>query len=302
MESEAVAVQFLHPLPQHGPDKGDRSMRSWNRGRRHARKFMRGTGAVIESVGASPRPADFTFWGEWEPPSRVSKLDGVGERNPQWLHEPYIDWDESPDLQNTDPFVFGPRFRYTLCQQIDKLGRVKVLRHLPPGSVVLFGSCSRRQFLLDTVFVTGDEFIDWTDKTRPTSVHGDDEGVFQHATLDRIGGTPSIGLRLYSAAMYSERERFGDLFSFVPCSVSADGRASFARPVIELPNISAQNTGHKCLAHTTADTVRLWNDVVETVLGNEQSLSLAVRIDPPSWNRDPRHVGRPVSTSSSRCS
>jgi predicted nucleotidyltransferase len=61
-------------------------------------------------------------------------------------------------LRNTDPFVFGGKFMYTLCQQYKKEKHTSTLtptklHSLEKGSVILFGSRLNHDFVLDTVFV-----------------------------------------------------------------------------------------------------------------------------------------------------
>lgn len=49
--------------------------------------------------------------------------------------------------------MFGEQFHYTGCLQHTSKGETQ-LRHLDPGSLILFGSCKdRARFVLDTVFV-----------------------------------------------------------------------------------------------------------------------------------------------------
>ena len=146
-------VQFPHPGGEHRPRGEDMD---WNRGPHH-RKFLRATGTYLDAGGVQRGP--ITFWGEWEPQSRVVESYPPGLRDgPRWLHEP---WWEVPRhrrlLQNTDPLVFGDRFRYSNCRQT----RNAALRRLPPGSLVLFGSALRGAFVLDTVFVVARPGVDY---------------------------------------------------------------------------------------------------------------------------------------------
>lgn len=68
--------------------------------------------------------------------------------------------------QNTDPFVFGPCFKYFVCKQYRKKKHGKTLKahptglsRLKDGSLILFGSTHGQGtaafFQLDTVFVVG---------------------------------------------------------------------------------------------------------------------------------------------------
>ena len=64
-------VQFPHPGSEHkleGPEMG------WSRRKNHARKFLKADGRYLEN--GTVRVGSFSFWGEWEPPSRmVEPLD-----------------------------------------------------------------------------------------------------------------------------------------------------------------------------------------------------------------------------------
>ena len=172
-------VQFPHPGGEHGTDRQNETHKSWNTGR-HKRKFLLSKGKYVE--GDKLKRGDLIFWGEWEPPSEVEKLDN--ENNallPKWLHKPYLpdpipkqsnsETDcsgdtvnkEQPYFQNTDPCVFGENFIYFNCKQHKKksnsIERTETeLARLERGSLILFGSTKGSKpeeafFMLDTVFV-----------------------------------------------------------------------------------------------------------------------------------------------------
>jgi hypothetical protein len=141
-------VQFPHPGSEHEPTG---PWMEWNR-RAHARKFLRAHGTYI--ADGEPRTGPFTFWGEWEPQSRVLETFQNGGRGyPRWLQEPFWRVPRHPQLlQNTDPLVFGDHFLYSNCRQ----GRNRKLRELAPGSLVVFGSKFQGEFVVDTVLVVGE--------------------------------------------------------------------------------------------------------------------------------------------------
>ena len=144
-------VQFIHPGVEHGPDK-DQTCKKWNTDK-HKRKFLLADGEYVE--GEKLKQGQLMFWGEWEPPSKVEKLETNGNSlYPQWLHRPYLPnpLPTNPKLQNTDPFVFGESFKYFRCQQFRK-NKPTQLASLDHGSLVLFGSHKDTFFQLDTVFV-----------------------------------------------------------------------------------------------------------------------------------------------------
>ena len=101
------------------------------------------------------------FWGEWEPESEGEPIASTGPDGPRWIHRPYYVRPTSypGDLQNTDPFVFGDRFLYTLCRQTKPISghaRPTFLRDLAPGSLILFGSLKGGDFVLDTALVVAE--------------------------------------------------------------------------------------------------------------------------------------------------
>lgn len=191
---------------------------------------MLGEGLVIDrsssDAGSEPQRSELAFWGEWEPPSQVEPFPEVSDRVlPRFLHTPILDhaipggW-----LQNTDPFVFGPKFRYTICRQYREKEPVQgfegmkaiptQLAKLQTNSVILFGSCLAKKFVLDTVFVVND-FVDWNGE-RPVIDDGtDDEGIYRDATLNRLNR--GYQLRLYNGVHYRNRKEHRGMFSFVPC-------------------------------------------------------------------------------------
>jgi hypothetical protein len=72
---------------------------------------------------------------------------------PRYLHEPY--WTtppRHPKAQNTDPYVFGHRFPIQQLPAEHQEGPMRTQR-LAAGSIILFGSGLRGEFVLDTVFV-----------------------------------------------------------------------------------------------------------------------------------------------------
>jgi hypothetical protein len=262
-------VQFPHPGPEHLPDG---PTMDWNRGE-HARKFLRATGRYLH--GGAEQTGPVSFWGEWEPQSRVVDSFPKEGDGPRWLHEPT--WQVPRHrklLRNTDPMVFGDRFLYTNCRQ----GSNGKLRELARGSVVLFGSKLRSAFVLDTVFVVGGGEA----YTRGSVSRLDVEPWLRAVIFDpleRDGEPPDEPFRMYRSLTYDERP--GGPYSFVPCR--PDGpRATFARPAIELdarwinPDLSR---GAKATEATASDLEALWDDVVQQV--RAQGLARGIQFDAP---------------------
>jgi hypothetical protein len=88
--------------------------------------------------------------------------------------------------QNTDPFVFGEQFHCTGCQQHKRrngLVQPTQLRALAHGSVVLFGSCRRDRFVLDTVLVV-DRWLDHTASDHRDVLAGRVSDTYRSVVID----------------------------------------------------------------------------------------------------------------------
>jgi hypothetical protein len=273
-------VQFMHPGGEHGPDRG--SLKSWNVGD-HKRKFLRLPGESLASASSDAvgRRHELVFWGEWEPESDVEPIDAPIALGPRWLHLPFYVRPEAfrrdgKVLQNTDPFVYGDRFLYTLCRQWRNTRGVygpTFLRDLAVGSLILFGSHKQGDFVLDTVFVVGGSSLhdasSWERAIagRVPEAYAD---VTLRPTYEHDGGEE---LRLYLGA--TPTDRVDGMFSFVPCKRANDGAAGFARPTIRLDGLITADL--KMGAKATKDPSPremhdIWVEVVDQVLGQELEL------------------------------
>lgn len=171
---ERCLVQFIHPGSEHGIHG---RLKPWNTDE-HRRKFLRVRGSYVEAVDAAPKTGELVFWGEWEPESEGDSIPSPVPDGPRWVHRPYYVRPTSyrrvgrlkrgrdvclpGNLQNTDPFVFGDRFLYTLCRQTKPIRghrQPTFLRDLAPGSLVLFGSLKRGEFVLDTALVVAEGLL-----------------------------------------------------------------------------------------------------------------------------------------------
>lgn len=236
MTGQHCFVQFLHPGKEHEPDQGN--VRSWNRDR-HRRKFLLSTG----TTETDRREQDLVFWGEWEPPSEVvERVDRPIEDGPRYVFRPYWVVPESlGGLQNTDPFVFDG-FYYSICKQTRSTGPTQ-LRHLRPGSVILFGSHLRGEFVLDTVFVVR-SYVDHTNRNYREVLEGKVPEHYPTVALapfyankpNGAGGcAEATELRLYFGATLNDPVE--GMFSYFPCQAYRRGTRGFARPQIRLPGI-----------------------------------------------------------------
>jgi hypothetical protein len=237
-------VQFSHPKDKPGaPERwisASEGWREWNCRREHNRKFIWSEGSLTPNRATVPHHGTFAFWGEWEPQSRVRKLTQQTQHDPRWLHTPELNLDVLKTIathsqpsscttncttyngpQNTDPLVFGDRFRYAFCKQESN----KILRSLSKGDIILFGSTLAKSFVIDTVFVVGEHDIVHNNVELPSW----ESELHRRITMDLIQ-VPTCGLRLYGGERWSPEKPF----SFVPC-LPAKGlpTVGFRRPVID---------------------------------------------------------------------
>jgi hypothetical protein len=276
-------VQFMHPGNEHGSDGP--GFKRWNG--LHRRKFLRVEGGYVETPGGVSRSCEVVFWGEWEPESTVQRIPAPEPDGPHWLHRPYYVKPQTywPDggtdpLQNTDPFVFGDRFRYTLCRQWrSATNRPSLLRDLEPGSLILFGSYKAGEFVLDTAFVT-DEGIRH-DHDSWSAVLTDLSEAYVDVTMRATyAWGPGAELRLYSGA--TRQQPTNGMFSFAPCLPADIGAQGFARPSIGLDGLITPNLkmGFKSTRGLSArDVQQLWERVTEQVV--RQDLALGPRFAMP---------------------
>lgn len=274
METKLLFIQFLHPGGEHKSDPGRKDIKSWNTGD-HKRKFMVNGGRYFS--GGQIVEESLSFWGEWEPQSTVTRIENpIRDGGPRYAHRPYYILPESlRNLQNTDPFVFGSQFHYTWCKQLTKKGPTQ-LRYLDRGSVILFGSCVRERFALDTVFVVDS----WIDYTLPNHNHALDDRIsqtYEEVTICRIGGCHSN--RLYFGATFDNPVE--GMFSFFPCCPHKEMPQGFVRPTISLPCVVSDRNkrGRKYTYGTTAEFKIHWKSVVDQV--ERQNLSLGVYTELP---------------------
>lgn len=171
-------VQFTHPGAEHVIPKKYNVKKDflypWNY-LYHKRKFIETTAHYINQYDEILNDK-ILFWGEWEPESLarvITPAPANGTDFPHNIHnplfitnpkgkvlaKPYI-INKKGDIiirQNTDPFVFGKNFYYSICQQGKSNGQIK---NLANGSIILFGSkrggSTNPYFALDTVFVVAD--------------------------------------------------------------------------------------------------------------------------------------------------
>jgi hypothetical protein len=270
-------VQFPHPGTEH--DMSDRAFRPWQSANApHRRTFMQAPGSYRTSVDGPEIEADVAVWAEWEAEARLlTELDPVSG-GPSWLCEanPAAQPPELPDgtpAQNTDPFVFGDRFRYTACRQPGN----RKLRALGRGSLILFGSSIGGQFVLDTVLVVAG-CVDHTVATYRDLPNGATTAQHRRFTLDPwYGWGDTTTFRLYLGA--TPDDPVDGMFSFAPCHVGSGRTSGFARPAIDVPPYTNPNLRQQARSSGPLEptaVARVWRDVVDCVTAD--GLALATRL------------------------
>ena len=235
-------VQFMHPGIESCPTRQNkRDLIPWNHSK-HKRKFLCNTGWYMNNEQMVCD--ELTFWGEWEPQSRITRIDNPKEDRslPHFIHYPVLNLSEPKDSlkrcrQNTDPFVFHEQFLYRCCKQTRTTGQTQ-LAHLLPGSIVLFGSKVNKRFAIDTVFVVGNEFKDYYNQKNAMDF---DPNLKKYAEIVGIGMNGSkcesnrLQMRLYYGA--SPDKRYEGMYSFVPCKRLRDNEQGWARPTLTQDDI-----------------------------------------------------------------
>jgi len=269
-------IQFIHPGSEHRLGKD--GWTPWNRSM-HQRKFLLSSGSSVGPSGDRTN-GDIVFWGEWEAPSRrVYAWDQEGTL-PQNLVVPVFPGKALPvdGLQNTDPYVFGDAFKYTLCKQSRRTGKSTFLANLAPGTLILFGSKVRQKFALDTAFVVDENPIahsalSWKSELSHLS------DVYRSVTLEPMywdkNTKPETVFRLYTGAKIDAPVH--GMHSFFPCIKSTVEPTRFARPSINLPGIinHALMMGEKRTEMNLSQIEQTWKLVASQVLSQELSLGLS---------------------------
>lgn len=313
------AVQFLHAggepplvpgipqwhrlLPQDSPTPGHYV--PWNMSKNHYRRFMALQGEFLRRADLRPEKGEIGFWGEWEPPTYGNSISSGVEGGPTFIHRPVLvedrfEWrrhfaqgkhkacgSDEKGCMNTDPFVFGDEFYYALCRQ----EKVPMLRRLEDGSIILFGSRKGPRgawnFVVDTVFVVG-RSMPFADAC--AAVHNPSRSsetlslpeVYRATTFNLI--SEDADLQFYIGAMYDKP--YNGMYSFVPCAPIAEYPEGFPRPVISRDDLldcirsgMTQSVSALVIADP-GDALRVWNRIVETVLGSGLCLGIRAELPP----------------------
>jgi len=289
----------MHPGSEHSVLSGT----EWNKGD-HRRKYLTIGGDYLRDLNTVPQNDSLYFWGEWEAQSSLTTIGSKETDFPETVFSPYYSSVETPEICNTDPFVFGNTFYYCVCKQ----GHYTSLRDLHKGDVILFGSGKNDQFVLDTLFVVKG-FYEYELEEIPTlkskynttfydvslaplhtatcvsaaTITHKDGICIPHNCNEEMERLPSKEVkkyRIYEAAMYEDRGEFGGLFSYVPCLPNANGAKGFKRPSITKVDFITNTLTQGIKITSDADVSSIWIEVTKQVL--EQGLNLLTKTDLPT--------------------
>lgn len=268
----AKIIQFIHPGPEHGFDShvNQRMHKNWN-SNAHKRKFCNANGEYF-GIDNKNHEGKFMFWGEWEPPSYVD-LTPKNLSLPKYLHSPYLPINANGNIivagtQNTDPCVFGNYFKYFVCQQIRRNGKLTQMAYLNQGDLILFGSGKNGKFLIDTVFVVENTI-------QPINV----EPTYKVISIDRCANYASLGCKIYKGKTFTEN----GIYSFTPANNSYFCRIEVPSNTNLLLNKYITNTltqGRKVSNVNNNIIQDVWNEL--KTLTQSQGLLLAHKIDWPN--------------------
>lgn len=176
----------------------------------HSRRLICSAGDFVGEDGKL-KTGDMTFWGEWEACTTALKMPETNiDRNAHWVHFPKSPFygGSAPNLLNTDPCVFGEKFKYCICQQSE----YGAMRRLKAGSLILFGTHVKggSSFFLDTVFVTAENGIPYecANSSNLTAVSKE----YRELTLKRLHSGKGT---YYRSATFHSPSKSG-MYSFVP--------------------------------------------------------------------------------------
>lgn len=235
----------------------------WNRSAPHHRKLIASTAATVINADCQVlMRQEITFIGEWE---CCSSFKPCGQKSPfNRIHTPIHSAHDAaiPDCMNTDPYVFGDKFKWICCKQPD-MERINI------GDIVIFGSYTLKdstvdKMLIDTVLVVdkvigGEDF----DPSKFSQCYND--VTICHTVTNHDKFYIVLGKMYDPANSYEANVPF----SFVPCKRNEDGlmdKLILDRrlPIKELsgqPLRIGQNSGHVNID----DNIAAWRAVVDMV-------------------------------------
>ena len=232
--SQLCIIQFQHPRNEIGVCNQDTKCKDiflvpWN-SKEHRRRLVQHSGKfVMEGVDDE---GSLAFWTEWEADTKAKNLKPMGNNMlAKRIHfplplkhmvnqnhdsqgcvrvtSPHCAISACGNFLNTDPCVFGRSFKYSNCRQ----NATTRLKHLMPGSLIVFGSVLNGQYCLDTVFIVADNPTPFrTSNTGIKSVICTDE--YRILTLERLVSNNPVDYVFYRGVTF--QKGMTTPFSFTP--------------------------------------------------------------------------------------
>jgi len=283
-----MKVQLNHPGHQKSfkLGKGYRNIgksiiREWSNENVHFRKFIQNSGHYINGLEQSQTiQTDLYFWGEWEGNSFFDQFPKTNNRIfPNGLHKPFHST-AIRGLQNTDPYIYGEDFKYSVCKQTGQLCSLIL------DDIILFGTTvpSLGKFYIDTVFVVKD-FESSSNVQATVGVRYSQ--VYKEETLEQLNEYLKPPTKTNNNKIYNSKTWWDDkdYFSFVPCKLSSE-QYGFERLFISLNNqifqLSSNPTGKSFLKKCDLSSRDLWKEIIK--LSIEQGFKLGVKFEEPIFN------------------
>lgn len=286
-------IQFLHTAQEATPVNELDNVIPWNNNDTHRRKFILSNGKFLND-NLEQEESELVFWGEWEAQSEIVKINKSNINPPNYLNKPFINPAVPCRTHNTDPYVFGDKFRYIICKQ----GYFhNVLTNLEPNSIILFGSSINGRFCLDTVFVISNDQSNYTVDTIENLFPLNNRGQYYHASVNPIYGEFEYNNRnaesedfcrindkrdytFYKAVNFLDRQNYNDLYSYVPCKVYNPNNFIFRQPVITLDFIKGNQTqGVNSKDCSVEEIVNYWKDIANQI--QDKNLRLGTYFNTP---------------------
>ena len=272
-------IQFLHP----GGEHSEKSGKIWNPHPPHKRKFVSWNGEYVEKIDSSTKKGNIDFWCEWEAESTLLDSKNRNNKYPRNLFSPYYThFVKGNKCENTDPFVFGDQFYYSICKQGNKN-----MRNLENGTLILFGSNINQKFVLDTVFIIKDN-IPYRKSNYNHLKESSNGAFFETAILpvvhnnnkdDRYNrcNLDNTDYKVYIAQMKEENSK---IFSYVPCVLHSDNWG-FERPAITGGFISDRLNQNLRYSREMSiiDIQKYWEKMTESLI--KRGFSLMTSCDLP---------------------
>jgi len=271
-------IQFLHTAQEATPVNELDNVIPWNNNDTHRRKFILSNGKFVND-NVEQEESELVFWGEWEAQSEIVRINNGNTNPPNYLNRPFINPAVPNRTHNTDPYVFGDKFRYIICKQ----GYFhNVLTNLEPNSIILFGSSINGQFCLDTVFVVSNDKSNYTVNTIENLFPLSTRGQYYHASVNPIYDefeynrnaqsedfcriNDQRDYTFYKAVNFLERQNYNGLYSYVPCQVYNPQNYIFRQPAITLDFINGNQTqGINSKDCNENEIVNYWNDIAHQI-------------------------------------